>query len=179
MNIYEDYSGYMTDMKDLIKKLEKSGSAVYVLVEDALIVTKYIYSEYQKGSKLDEVLEEIFEAGFGYLSNVLNDLSIMYQDYFNSDIELFNYYAPLIVYSIYIEDYRCHLLADELLTDKREEVIQRIEESIDKILANKNPYNMEQIDSWEEEVLNMAPDGDKFEPVYIVYSMIVETLNLI
>ncbi len=179
MNIYEDYSGYMTDMKDLIKKLETSSSGVYVLLEDALMVTKYIYEEHEKGSKLDEVLEEIFEAGFGYLSNVLNDLNIMFQDYFSGDIELFNYYAPLIVYSIYIEDYRCHLLADELLDEEREILIKRIEEEIDQMLVNKKPFNMEVIDAWEEEVLKVAPEGDQFEPVYIIYSMIVEELHLI
>ena len=109
MNMYEDYNGYMADMRDLIKKLEETSSGVYVLLEDVLRVTKYIYEEHEKGSKLDEVLEEIFEAGFGYLSNVLSDISIMYHEYFNDDIKLFNYYAPLIVYSIYLEDYRCHL----------------------------------------------------------------------
>ena len=126
MNMYEDYNGYMADMRELIKKLEETSSGVYVLIEDVLTVTKYIYEEHEKGSKLDEVLEEIFEAGFGYLSNVLSDISIMYHDYFNEDIKLFNYYAPLIVYSIYLEDYRCHLEAEELLTSEREEFIKNI-----------------------------------------------------
>lgn len=179
MNIYEDYNGYMVDMKELIKKLESTNSGVYVLIEDALRVTKYIYDEYQKGSKIDEVLEEIFEAGYGYLSNVLSDVSIMYQEYFSSNIDLFNYYAPLIVYSIYLEDYRCHLQAEELLTEEREEFIKNIEEQVDQVLANKSPYDMEMIDSWEEEISKIAPTGDKFEPVYIIYSMIVEELNLI
>ncbi len=179
MNIYEDYNGYMTDMRDLIKKLEETSSGVYVLLEDVLTVTKYIYEEHVKGSKLDDVLEEIFEAGFGYLSNVLGDINIMYQDYFNSDMELFNYYAPLIVYSIYLEDYRCHLEAEELLTEEREEFIKNIEEEVDHVLANKMPFDMEMIDTWEERIFKIAPKGDKFKPVYLVYSMIVEELKLI
>jgi hypothetical protein len=32
---------------------------------------------------------------------------------------------------------------------------------------------------YEEQILDIAPKGDKFEPVYIVYSMIAEELNLI
>ena len=179
MNMYEDYNGYMTDMRDLIKKLEETSSGVYVLLSDALLVTKYIYDEHEKGSKLDEVLEEIFEAGFGYLSNVLSDISIMYKEYFNEDIKLFNYYAPLIVYSLYLEDYRCHLEAEELLTEDREQTIKKVEEEIDQLLANKAPYNMEKIDEWEEEILGIAPKKDKFEPVYIIYSMIAEELHLI
>ena len=157
MNMYEDYNGYMADMRDLIKKLEETSSGVYVLLEDALTVTKYIYEEHEKGSKLDDVLEEIFEAGFGYLSNVLSDISIMYHEYFNDDIKLFNYYAPLIVYSIYLEDYRCHLDAEELLTEEREMIIKNIEEQVDQLLANKVPYNMDKIDEWEEEILKIAP----------------------
>lgn len=179
MNIYEDYNGYMTDMRGLIKKLEETSSGVYVLLEDVLTVTKYIYEEHTKGSKLDDVLEEIFEAGFGYLSNVLSDISIMYQDYFNSDMKLFNYYAPLIVYSIYLEDYRCHLEAEELLTEEREEFIKNIEEEVDHVLANKMSFDMEMIDAWEERIFKIARKGDKFKPVYLVYSMIVEELKLI
>ncbi len=179
MNIYEDYNAYMVDMKELIKKLEETNSGVYVLLEDVLKVTKYIYSEHEKGSKLEDVLEEIFEAGYGYLSNVLSDLNIMYQDYFSGNMELFNYYAPLIVYSIYLEDYRCHLQAEELLTEEREEFIKNIEEEVDNVLANKAPFDMMMIDAWEERILNIAPKGDKFEPVYIIYSMIVEELRLI
>jgi hypothetical protein len=99
--------------------------------------------------------------------------------YFNDDIKLFNYYAPLIVYSIYLEDYRCHLEAEELLTEEREEFIKNIESQVDSLLANKVPYNMEKIDEWEEEILTIAPAKDKFEPVYIIYSMIVEELHLI
>lgn len=179
MNIYEDYNAYMVDMKELIKKLEETSSGVYVLLEDVLKVTKYIYDEHEKGSKLEDVLEEIFEAGYGYLSNVLSDLNIMYQEYFNSNIELFNYYAPLIVYSIYLEDYRCHLQAEELLDEERETFIKGIEEEVDLVLVNKQPFGMEMIDAWEEKVLKIAPKGDKFEPVYIIYSMIVEELRLI
>ena len=59
MNIYEDYNSYIVDMKNLIKMLENSKSPVYILIEDALNVTKYIYKEHEKGSKLDDVLEEI------------------------------------------------------------------------------------------------------------------------
>lgn len=179
MNIYEDYNSYIVDMKNLIKMLENSKSPVYILIEDALNVTKYIYKEHEKGSKLDDVLEEIFEAGYGYLSNVLNDLNIMYEEYFDSNIDIFNYYAPLIIYSIYLEDYRCHLEAEELLTEEREEFIKNIESQVDSLLANKVPYNMEKIDEWEEEILTIAPAKDKFEPVYIIYSMIVEELHLI
>ena len=95
------------------------------------------------------------------------------------DIKLFNYYAPLIVYSLYLEDYRCHLEAEELLTEDREQTIKKVEEEIDQLLANKTPYNMEKIDEWEEDILGIAPKKDKFEPVYIIYSMIAEELHLI
>ena len=179
MNIYDDYNSYIVDMKNLIKILEESKSPVFILIEDALNVTKYIYKEYEKGSKLDDVLEEIFEAGYGYLSNVLNDLSIMYQEYFDSNIDIFNYYAPLIIYSIYLEDYRCHLDADETLTSERAELIKKAEEDVDSILANRKTFDESIINMYEEQILNIAPKGDKFEPVYIVYSMIAEELNLI
>ena len=103
----------------------------------------------------------------------------MYEEYFDSNIDIFNYYAPLIIYSIYLEDYRCHLDADEKLTEERAKLIKEVEENVDQILANRKTFDESLINMYEEQILDIAPKGDKFEPVYIVYSMIAEELNLI
>lgn len=42
---------------------------------------------------------EIFEIGYGYLANVLGDLKTYYLDYFGKNIEVFNYYSELMLYS--------------------------------------------------------------------------------
>lgn len=179
MNIYDDYSEYMEEYQQLILTLKKSASPVYVLIEDVIIVTDYIWNEYSKGSKISDDLVEIFEAGFGYLSNIMGDLKIMYEEYFNKNIELFNYYGPLIVYSMYVEDYRCHLESQELLDDEKSQVIDELETAVDNILANSKPFTLEMIDEYDAKLINIMPKNDHFQPVYIVYSMIVEELNLI
>ena len=90
-----------------------------------------------------------------------------------------NYYAPLIIYSIYLEDYRCHLETEDLLTDNIKTKIDEIQEEIDNIMNKSLPFEMTLIDKYEDEVLSMISDKTHFQPVYVVFAMICEELDLI
>ena len=115
-NIYDDYIKYIEENNYLIKLLENNAPSIYVLFEDVLAVLDYIAEEYKKGSQLEEDLKDFFDAGYGYLTSVMTDLKMIFEDYFKSDVILLSKYGNLITYFFYIEDLKCHLDAEELLT---------------------------------------------------------------
>lgn len=104
MNIYEDYANYISECQELIEEMIQYNSSVYYAIADVLKVTDYIYQKNEKKETIDEDMLEIFEIGYGYLANVLGDLKTYYLDYFDKNIEVFNYYSELMLYSIYIEE---------------------------------------------------------------------------
>lgn len=115
MNIYEDYANYISECQELIEEMIQYNSSVYYAIADVLKVTDYIYQKNEKKETIDEDMLEIFEIGYGYLANVLGDLKTYYLDYFDKNIEVFNYYSELMLYSIYIEDYKSHLNVQDLI----------------------------------------------------------------
>lgn len=122
MNIYEDYANYISECQELIEEMIQYNSSVYYAIADVLKVTDYIYQKNEKKETIDEDMLEIFEIGYGYLANVLGDLKTYYLDYFDKNIEVFNYYSELMLYSIYIEDYKSHLNVQDLINDDIEKI---------------------------------------------------------
>ena len=152
MNIYEDYANYISECQELIEEMIQYNSSVYYAIADVLKVTDYIYQKNEKKETIDEDMLEIFEIGYGYLANVLGDLKTYYLDYFDKNIEVFNYYSELMLYSIYIEDYKSHLNVQDLINDDIEKNLTDLIYKIDGILVNKKPYDKSTITDIEAKV---------------------------
>ncbi|MFR7881801.1 MAG: hypothetical protein ACLU5J_10205 [Christensenellales bacterium] len=177
-NIYEDYANYISECQELIEEMIQYNSSVYYAIADVLKVTDYIYQKNEKKETIDEDMLEIFEIGYGYLANVLGDLKTYYLDYFDKNIEVFNYYSGLMLYSIYIEDYKSHLNVQDLINDDIEKNLTDLIYKIDGILVNKKPYDKNTITDIEAKVSENKPQNDNYKPVYNVFRLIVEELDL-
>ena len=178
MNIYEDYANYISECQELIEEMIQYNSSVYYAIADVLKVTDYIYQKNEKKETIDEDMLEIFEIGYGYIANVLGDLKTYYLDYFDKNIEVFNYYSELMLYSIYIEDYKSHLNVQDLINDDIEKNLTDLIYKIDGILVNKKPYDKNTITDIEAKVSENKPQNDNYKPVYNVFRLIVEELDL-
>lgn len=178
MNIYDDYIKYIEENKELIKLIENNTPAIYVLFEDVLAVLEYIADEYQKNSKIDADLKDFFDAGFGYLTSVLTDIKMMYEDYFKKDIILLSKYGNIITYFFYVEDLKCHLDAEELLTKTKQKVIDDIQQEIETILINKLEIDNDLTDKYEAKISKITSTKDNYHPIYTIFALIREELNL-
>lgn len=178
MNIYDDYGNFIEDCDFLLNKLKEVDSPILTPITDVLKVLDYIYEQYLAGDKIEEDLVDIFDIGYGYFSNVMMDVTNYYKDYFNENIDVLNYYAKVIVYSIYLDDFNCYLDNEELLTPERKKVIEEVKEKIDGILQNKLPYSQDDINHFEDSITSIMPFCDHFKPVYSVFLMITEELNI-
>ncbi len=178
MNIYDDYIKYIEENNYLLKLLENNTPSIYVLFEDVLAVLNYISEEYQKGSQLDDDLKDFFDAGFGYLTSVMTDLKMMFEDYFNKDIILLTRYDNLITYFFYIEDLKCHLDGEEVLTKSKRKIIDDIQQEIETILVNKLEPSLDLTDKYETKIAKITSLKDNFHPIYSIFALIREELNL-
>jgi hypothetical protein len=178
MNMYEDFFKFIEENKSFLKSIEVYSPTLYVLFEDVLVVLDDIYKNYNDNSKIDEELKDFFEAGFGYITNVLSEIKMMYEDYFKSDIKLMDIYSSLIIYFFYVEDLKCHLDAIESLTDSKKKIIDDIQLEIETILQNKKPIDETLTEKYEVKISKITSAKDNFHPIYTIFSMIREELNL-
>lgn len=175
MNIYEDYINYINEHNDLLDKLYSTNSEVLFCLEDVIKVCDTIYKLYDKKETLSDEINEIFEIGFGYLVNNLDDLTNYYKDCLDSDIIQFNYYARVLVYSILLEDYKAYLLSNDEYEGKEKEVIEKALKEADEIVSNKKSFDDETI-AFLEKTVNLA-SKEEYKPSYIIFSMIYEELQ--
>ena len=178
MNIYEDYENYIGECQELIEQMIHHDSSIYYAIADVLKVTDYIYRKNSRKENIDEDLAEIFEIGYGYLANVLGDLKTYYLEYFDKNMETFNYYSELMLYSVYIEDYKSHLNVQDLMNDDIEQKLNDLIYKIDGILINKKTYDQKLIAHIEATLSDNKVKDDKYTPIFNVFRLIVEELNL-
>ena len=86
MNIYQDYTNYMKEFRPLIKQMEATNSPILITFKDVISVNDHICKLVEQNEKVDEELADIFEIGFGFLTNTLEDLKVYYNDYFKKNI---------------------------------------------------------------------------------------------
>lgn len=178
MNIYDDYGNYMEDLDEVITNLKATSSYVMLYLDDVIKVLDYIYRKYLDKAKIDNDLAEIFEGGFGYIANNLNDIKVYYEEYFKKDMIVFNHYAELICYSIMIDDLKSYLDAEEKLSKVKENALTKALLMIDDILINHKEVDQSIINNLETVIEECTPKNGGFKPVYIIYSMIGEELGL-
>lgn len=178
MNIYDDYSEYMAEMKPLLKILKKTYSKLLFIIQDVITVCDYVEKLTKEKSNIDDDLAELFESGFSYIANILTDIKLYYEEYFNKDIILLNSYSSLILYHFYLDDFKGYLDVSELLTDERKKVIDDLEDEIDHILVNQKKVDDCLIERFEQLISEITPKYDNFKPVYAVFSLVCEELRL-
>ena len=166
------------DTEELLNNLKNSDSNVLLCLSDVLEVLEYIYKKYLDQAKIDNDLEEIFEIGFGYLSNSLVDIKTYYLDYFKKDIILLNRYSTLIVYSILLDDLKGYLLSEERLTEERKATINNASKLIDDVMINLKEIDGDVIVTIEEAFETSLPKKHNYKPVYSVFQMIAEELGI-
>lgn len=178
MNIYDDYNKYIIENEELLNYLKSSNSSVLYCLADVLEVLDYVYKKYVDKIKIENELEEIFEIGFGYLSNCLIDINTYYNDYFGKDIILFNKYSTLIIYSILLDDVKGYLLSEERLTEERSELLDKAAKLIEGTLINIKEINPEEVAEIEDILEMVLPKKNNYKPVYAVFAMIAEELGI-
>lgn len=178
MNIYDDYGNYMSDMEILLSKLKSSNSSVLFCLNDVILVLDYIYRKHLDKAKIEADLEEIFEVGYGYIANALNDIKTYYEEYFNKDIILFNNYANLIIYSILLEDVKAYIQSENRLTKEKENIINSFLFKIDDVMVNNKEIDNELLCDVEETLERVLPVKNNYRPVYTVFTLIAEELGI-
>ena len=178
MNIYDDYNKYIIENEELLGYLKKSNSSVMYWLSDVIEVLDYVYTKYVDKVKIEAELEEIFEIGFGYLSNCLIDINTYYKDYFNKDAVLFNKYSTLIIYSIMLDDVKGYLLSEERLTDERTKMLDQASKLIEDTMINLKEIDGNVVCEVEDILEMVLPKKNKYKPVYAVFAMIAEELGI-
>lgn len=178
MNIYEDYESYKLENEELLNELVLMNDQLNILLDDVVKLLDYLTKKVADGAHLSKEEDEIFDIGYGFFSNTLEELKIYYKEYFNSDIILYNHYSSLIFYSIYLDDLKSFYETEEIHDDDINKLINDTTKNIEDILMNKKKINDNYYDELELVLEEATPTDYDFKPAYIIFNLMCEELGI-
>lgn len=177
MKIIEDYNSWLEDNKDLITLLEQNDSVIYERLDDVIKVVSYIEAVYLAQKQIDEDLTVIFEVGFAYLFESLEEVKLYYEKYLNNDFILLNQYSYVINYILYLNDLKESLIENNLFNEEIKSVFSGIFTQLDELVKEKKTFEIELLDSFNQE-LDLYLSSFEVVTILEVFSRISEELSL-
>jgi len=174
----EDYKSYYQDNNDFFILLIENNSLVYDRLSDVFKVLGFIEMMVDMYTKIDEELEVIFETGFSYLHEQIEQIKVYYKNYFKGNFIKFESYAQLINYGLYLDDLTEALQEKELLHKETKEAIVKLGQAIENILIKQEKYNDEDIDRFDLIVGEFVNSSNPIYTTQEIFAMIVEELEL-
>ncbi len=174
----DDYKSYYQDNNDFFDLLIENKSLVYDRLSDVFKVLGFIEMMVDMYTKIDEELEIIFETGFSYFHEQIEQIKIYYKDYFKGNFTKFEHYAPLINYSLYLDDLSEALDEKELLDKETKEAIEELGQEIENILIKQEKFTDEDIDRFDLAVGELITSSNPIYTTQEIFAMIVEELEI-
>ena len=177
----KDYKNYITGNKELLELFEQNNSILYYHLKDVIYVCNYISNFFKKNKESDETedLEVIFETGFKYLHEQLEQIKIYYDKFFNKDYFLFKRYELLVSYTLYIDDISESLAEKEYLTAHCKNILSTLAKDIDKMIVEKTTWNDNDIDKFNEIINSCLPNNVEILTTEDIFASIAEEIEII
>ena len=110
---------------------------------DVFKILEYIESLYNSQKSIESELAEIFEFGYAYLFDTIEEVKLYYENYFNRDYILFSKYESLINYILYLDDLKNSLIDAEALTETAKQLFDQILEECDEYIRGSKEYSID------------------------------------
>ena len=178
MNIYEDYKNYSLDNAELINKLKSSNSKIMIMIEDVIKLLDYLALKVSDGANLSKEEDEIFDIGYGYYSNTIHSLSTYYNDYFNKDLFIFEYYVEIMIDIIYIDDILGYLDSIESKNTSSIIKLNNLSKELDDVMLKKSKLDKAYLTKIGYIIEECLPTKNDYQPAHIIFQMMCEELHL-
>jgi len=172
----KDFKSYFLQNYEFIELLRENNSLVYDRLQDLFKILGFIELMVDENKEVEEELEVIFEVGFSYLHEQLEEIKLYYNNYFNGDFLIFKKYEKFINYILYLNDLVEVLKEKAIFTDLTKKVIDDIYNGIESILTNKSKIDEKVIDKYNALLEQNVPVGT--HTTLEIYGMIIEELAI-
>lgn len=173
----KDYDAYIAQNKMFLDMLKRTSPVLYERIYDVTVVLDYITHLFDNTKRIGDELQVIFETGFSFLHEQIEEIKAYYELYFNKEGSLLNKYASFVNYNLYLND------LSETLREQRgalsEEIIltiDNISEEIDDLMLNNKPADFGILDKYNNYLEGLIPVGTL--TTIEVFALIAEELGL-
>ncbi len=174
--ILQDYANWKMENVEVLERFKHNDSVIYDRLEPVYAVLNHIYEKALE-EELSEDLETIFQVGLNYLHNQFEIIRVYYDKLFESDCELFESFAPLVGYLLFISDLRSDLEEYEEQIDF--EPLDQLETTIENMIAERDDrfeYAAQQLNNISQKIVDQL--DFQYVSVIDIYVEIAENLGV-
>ena len=172
----KDYKNWMTNKHSLIHHFMHHNSIIFGRVENVLNALNHIAN--LKEEELNEDYNVIFDCGYNYIYQVVSEVELLLDKYFDNNMHNFLHYEPIINYSLYLNDLKDAMIEDESFTPQLNEEINQINNGIEKIISEKRDFIIRVLDDYDSRILSLIDPNKTILTTPEVYDRIYEELQI-
>src|SRR5690554_2096954 len=116
--LYHEYAGWLLEYDKLIKSLKKLKSPIYDRFKNILDVVDYFYNKLIDDPEFNEEDHNIFETGFYYLFDQVEEIRSLLEEVYNYNIEDLNKEADKVNLLLTTIDFQNELISHDEFDDK-------------------------------------------------------------
>lgn len=174
--ILQDYANWKMENVEILERFKHNDSIIYDRLEPVYAVLNHVY-EMALEEELSEDLQTIFQVGLNYIHSQFEVIRVYYEKLFDSDCDLFEEFAPLVGYLLFISDFRADLEEYEELIDF--EPLDQVETMIENMIAERDDrfeYAAQQLNKTTNEIVEQL--DFEYVSVIDIYVEIAENLGV-
>ena len=172
----KDYKNWISKKHELIHHFMHHNSLIFNRVENVLKTLQFISN--LKEEEFDEDYSVIFDCGYSYIYQVVDEIELLLDKYFNNNMHQFLNYEPLINYSLYLNDLKEALIEDESFNERLNEEINQINTNIEKLISEKRQFVLRVLDDYDSRLLALIDPNKTILTTPEVYDRIYEELQI-
>lgn len=177
--VYNEYANWLLENSDFLKQLEKTHSSIFVRLHPVMLVLDHFYNKLIDDETYNLEEDNVFNVGFYYLADQIEEVKWFYKNKFEEDIKKLNLFGSevnlfLEALELQLELIERDLEEDEVVT-KAIELPNTIRELIDKL----ENFNDETYDTLGETFTKIYyKEGFDYYSVTEIFLEIADDYNL-
>jgi hypothetical protein len=171
-----DYKNWIKSKHELLHHLQHHNSIILSKVENVIKTLNFIAQ--LKEEEMNEDYSVIFDCGYSYIYQLVSDVELYLDKYFNNNMHQFLEYELLINYSFYLNDLKYALLENESYTETINEEFNYINNNIENILQTKRQFIERVLDDYDNRIIAVINTNEVILTTPEVYDRIYEELQI-
>lgn len=168
-----EYKAYMKENNDFLQAFQNINSLTYIRLSNLIKLLNIIVDMDKRKKKISDELEIVFDSGFTFLADQIEDIKIYFYKFFDEDFDLLFKYEHLINVYLTYEDLMVSIREQGVLDQDTKKIINNILYEIEDVLKNKKEFTSEryqEIDEVMQDISNKFPNVkitlEIFEEIY-------------
>ena len=178
--LYHEYAGWKLEHSELLENLKELDSPLVIRFENVLSVTDYLYDKLIDDTTYSEEDHEIFQTGFYYIYDQIEEIIKLLKEVYNNDFNELNNNSRKINLLLNTIDFQNEILSQESYDEKGLQFLLDFEQDIiSKIKTNKE-IDEKTYELFDMETLKIFKKMEvEFYPIDTIFYEIADELGLI